>query len=66
MAVVSATHCLGLQIDLMEAVATVLICTDGSNSSCGPWQKGLYLHSAVPQQVPMALSKILYSGFLSS
>lgn len=66
MAIVSATHCLGLQIDLMEAAATVLICTDGFNSFCCPWQKGLYPHSAVPQQVPMALSKTLYSGFLSS
>lgn len=56
-AVVRAAHSLGLQIDLMEAADTVLICTDGFNSSCSPWQEGLYPPSAVPQQVPMVLSK---------
>lgn len=55
---VCATHSLGLQIDLTEAGDdTVLMCTDDFNSSCRPWQEGLYPRSAVPQQVPMALSK---------
>lgn len=65
-AVVGATHSLGLQIDLLEAADTVLLDPDGFNSSPGPWQEGLYPRSAVPQPVPVALSKSPYSGFLSS
>lgn len=51
-AVVCATHSLGLQIDLTEAADTVLICTDGFNSSCGPWQEGCTLVLLCPSRCP--------------
>lgn len=56
-AVVCATHSPGCDRLNGGSRYCLEICTDGSNSSCGPWQEGLYPWSAVPYQVPMALHK---------